>query len=137
MEERLIKQSTTDTFAAVCARAEAACAASGFSIVGTIDMAAKLRAKGFALAADCTLFEVCAPAMAHTALTASLDIASAMPCRVAVYTEGGMTVLSTLRPSLLLAAYELPLPQLAPMAAEIDGAIRRIVAHMAEPPAAN
>jgi uncharacterized protein (DUF302 family) len=64
-----------------------------------------MQSKGLEFAQRCTIFEVCNPGAAKAVLTAHMDLASALPCRIAVYTEGSSTVLSTLKPTLLLGAY--------------------------------
>ncbi len=64
-----------------------------------------MQSKGLEFPERCTVFEVCNPGAAKAVLMAHMDLASALPCRLAVYTEGSSTVLSTLKPTLLLGAY--------------------------------
>ena len=128
--ERLLKQCTADAFEVVLARAEAACAKHHFGVISTIDLQAKLKAKGVALAPRCTILEVCNPAKAQAVLATNMDLASALPCRIALYTEGGMTVLSTLKPTVQLPLYG-PAPGAADSACEVEAILRLIIADMA------
>ncbi|MEZ5413650.1 MAG: DUF302 domain-containing protein [Opitutaceae bacterium] len=77
-------------------------------MLGTIDLHAKLNGKGVEFAPACTVFEVCNPWKAKGVLAANMDISSSLPCRIAIYTENGKTVVSTLRPTRLLAIYDTP-----------------------------
>ncbi|WP_221032694.1 DUF302 domain-containing protein [Actomonas aquatica] len=106
--DRLIKRSTTKPFAEVCAGVEDACKANKFGLIGVVDLQAKMAAKGVAFDRPCTVFEVCNPQKAKGVLTANMDIATALPCRLAIYTEEGKTVLSTMKPTEMLGMYDAP-----------------------------
>ena len=48
---------------------------------------------------------------------------TALPCRISIYEEGGKTILATLKPIILLAN----VPQLEPVAQEVEDAVIRIM----------
>ncbi len=106
--DRLLKKTTNRPFAEVCDAVAAACQAHQFGVIGTVDLKAKMNAKGVDFDAPCTVFEICNPHKAQGVLTANMDIASALPCRLAIYEQAGRTVLSTMKPTLLLELYDAP-----------------------------
>ncbi len=106
--DRLLKQTTNRTFAEVCAAVPEACQAHQFGVIGTVDLKAKMNAKGVPFERECTVFEICNPHKASGVLSINMDIASALPCRLAIYAEEGRTVLSTMKPTLMLGMYDAP-----------------------------
>jgi uncharacterized protein (DUF302 family) len=62
-----------------------------FGVLGVHDLRAKLAEKGVPFARECRIFEVCNPHQAKTVLEANLAISTALPCRISVYEEGGIT----------------------------------------------
>jgi uncharacterized protein (DUF302 family) len=69
----------------------------------------KLNEKGVAFDRECRVYEICNPRMAQRALQAEPAIATALPCRIAVYPiEGGKTRLATIRPTALAEAFDWP-----------------------------
>ncbi len=96
---------TTVPFEQVCRRLPEVAAKHKFSVLGVHDLREKLVSKGFPFARECRVFEVCSPQQAHQILSNSIEVASALPCRIAAYTEDGRTVLSTIKPEALLGLY--------------------------------
>lgn len=127
--DRLLKYFTVRPFAAVCAEVAAACQAHRFGLIATVDLKAKLNAKGVPFDRECTVFEVCNPLKAQGVLSLNMDLASALPCRIAIYTEGDRTVLSTMKPTRLLAVYDVP--GAAEAAAEVEATMDAIMAQLA------
>ena len=92
-------------FEEVCRRLPDAATKHKFSVLGVHDLREKLVGKGLPFARECRVFEVCSPQQAHAILSQSIEVASALPCRIAAYTEKGRTVLATIRPEALLGLY--------------------------------
>ena len=54
-----------------------------------------------------------------------IAISAALPCRIAVYQENGVTQIAAIRPTALLSLF--PNPELAPVAQEVEEAMSRIM----------
>lgn len=108
---------------------EAAVARHRFGVLGVHDLRAKMVEKGVPFARECRIFEVCNPQQARTVLEANMAIATALPCRIAIYEEGGRTRLATIRPTAMLALYDAA--GLAGVAQEVEAALERIMAEAA------
>jgi uncharacterized protein (DUF302 family) len=104
---------------------EAACARHKFGVLGVHDLKAKMAEKGVPFARECRIFEVCNPHQAKRVLEANLEISTALPCRISIYEEGGMTKLATIRPTAMIALY--PNPKLKQVAEEVEMALERII----------
>jgi uncharacterized protein (DUF302 family) len=122
ISSRKTVQEIEQVFAEVCARHQ-------FGVLGTINLRQKLNDKGVALARECLVFEVCNPHQAQKVLEDNIAIAAALPCRIAVYQENGLTKIATIRPTALLGLF--PNPELAPVAQEVEEALTRIMHDLA------
>jgi uncharacterized protein (DUF302 family) len=100
-----------------------------FGVLGIHDLKQTLAKKGVAFERECRIFEVCNPHQAKKVLEANLEISTALPCRISVYTEGGRTKLATIKPTAMLSLY--PNPELKHVAAEVEAVIERIMAEAA------
>ncbi len=108
---------------------EAAVARHKFGVLGVHDLKAKMAEKGVPFARECRIFEVCNPHQAKKVLEANLEISTALPCRISVYTEGGRTKLATIKPTALLDLF--PNPELKGVAQEVEATIVKIMAEAA------
>ena len=54
-----------------------------------------------------------------------MSVSTALPCRISVYEENGKTVLATLKPTTLLALFNVP--QLQQVAQEVEDTIVKIM----------
>jgi uncharacterized protein (DUF302 family) len=111
-------QEIESIFPEVCARHQ-------FGVLGTINLRQKLNDKGVAFEPECLVFEVCNPLQAKKVLEDNIAISAALPCRIAVYQEDGVTKIATIRPTALLGLF--PNPELAPVAQEVEEAMTRIM----------
>lgn len=114
----LYEKEAEGTVEEVVARLEQAAAEHGFGVLGQHDLKQKMKAKGVDFAPECRVLEVCNPLKAKTVLEADLSIANALPCRIAIYERDGAVVVSTLRPTRLLALFDRP--ELEPVAEEVE-----------------
>jgi uncharacterized protein (DUF302 family) len=85
---------------------EAAAQRNKFGVLGVHDLKAKLNEKGVPFEPECLIFEVCNPVQAKRVLEKHLEISTALPCRISVYSEGPEVTLATIRPSALMALYK-------------------------------
>lgn len=108
---------------------EAAVVAHGFGVLGVHDLKAKLESKGVPLGRACRVFEVCNPRQAGVVLNQDMTIATALPCRIALYETDGGLELATIEPTQLLGMFGRP--ELGPVAREVEDAMRRIMADAA------
>ena len=81
--------------------------------------------KGVQFDRECLIFEVCNPQQAKKVLDADMSVSTALPCRISVYEEGGMTILATLKPTMLLAMFNVP--QLETVAQEVETTMTKIM----------
>ncbi len=101
------------------------CAEYKFGVLGSIDIRQQLREKGLAFDRECIVFEVCNPQAAKKVLEENPAISAALPCRISVYQEDGRTKLASILPTALLSMF--PHPELAPVAAEVEKTVVRIM----------
>ena len=96
-----------------------------FGVLGVHDLKAKMAEKGVPFARECRIFEVCNPNQAKKVLEANLEISTALPCRISVYEEGGVTKLATIKPTAMIALYGTP--ELRGVAEEVEQTITAIM----------
>lgn len=104
---------------------ESAMARHKFGVLGVHDLRAKMAEKGVPFTRECRIFEVCNPHQAKKVLEANLEISTALPCRISVYTEGDRTVLATIKPTAMIELY--PNPELKGVAEEVQATLERIM----------
>ncbi len=126
----IIKKSTSRSFSEVCGAVESVCREFEFGLIGTIDLKAKMNAKGVPFERNCTVFEVCNPKIAAGVLNLNMDIANALPCRLAIYEVDGKTVVSTLKPTRLIELFDAPGSE--EHAEMVESTMAGIVARLAE-----
>ncbi len=101
---------------------EAAVKAHGFGVLNILDLRGTLEGKGYGIARDCRILDVCNPAQAQKVLDEDISLNMALPCRVSVYEEEDGTRIGTIRPTLLLAALS-ESPELARVAEEVESKV--------------
>jgi len=100
-----------------------------FGVLRVHDLKAKLAEKGVVLSRECRVFEVCNPHQAKKVLDANLEISTALPCRISVYEEGGVTKLATIKPTAMIDLYSTP--GLKDVAREVEVTLEAIMAEAA------
>lgn len=89
-----------------------------FGVLGEHDLKAKLNEKGLPFDNECLVFEVCSPKQAQAVLAEDMAISTALPCRISVYREDGMTKIATIKPTALLQLFQAP--KLGEVAAQVE-----------------
>ena len=100
-----------------------------FGVMGVHDLKAKMAEKGVEFARECRIFEVCNPLQAKKVLEANLEISTALPCRISVYEEAGVTKLATIRPTAMIALFGTP--GLQGVAKEVEATLEAIMGEAA------
>jgi uncharacterized protein (DUF302 family) len=108
---------------------EAAVARHKFGVLGVHDLRAAMAGKGVDFPRECRIFEVCNPHQAKRVLERNLEISTALPCRISLYEDGGVTKLATIKPTAMLALYGTP--ELAEVAREVERTIDAIMTEAA------
>lgn len=115
---------TDRPFAEAVAAVEAATAAAGFRVLHVHDVQATLAEKGFERG-EMKIVEVCNSRHAHRVLQADPRISLMLPCRIAVWTEGGRTKAGTMKPTMIATFY--PEAGIDETAAEVEAVLWGIV----------
>ncbi len=121
----LFKLPTGKTVTEAAAALQAAVQANHFGVMQVHNLKETMVNKGVEFAHECLIFEVCQPQQAKKVLNQDMSVSTALPCRISIYDEGGKTVLATLKPTALLALFNVP--QLAPVAREVEDTIVKIM----------
>jgi len=121
----LIKVSTEKTVSDAAAALQVAVQANHFGVMQVHNLKEAMVKKGVEFARECLIFEVCQPQQAKKVLDDNMSVSTALPCRISIYEEGGKTILATLKPTTLLAMFNLP--QLEGVAQEVEDTIVKIL----------
>ena len=97
-----ITVTSTKSIDQVCADLEKAVSNHKFGVLGVHNLTQTMANKGVKFDAECRIFEVCNPHKAKVVLESNLEISTALPCRISVFTTGDIVKLSTIKPTLLL-----------------------------------
>lgn len=98
----------------------------GFGLLHSYDFRRTLRGKGYPIDNECRVLEICNPAQASEILKQNMALNMALPCRVSVYQEDGVTKLGMILPTALLALVD-PSGELQSQAAEVERIVREII----------
>lgn len=129
-EPMLITVPTPKTVSATATALQAAVTANHFGVMQVHNLQETMVRKGLTFAHACLIFEVCNPHQAKKVLEENMSVSTALPCRIAIYEEGGTTILATLKPTVMLAMFHTP--QLADVAQEVEDTIVKIMHEAAE-----
>jgi uncharacterized protein (DUF302 family) len=105
---------------------EAAVKNHGFGVLHQYDLRKTLASKGVTLPHECRILEVCNPHQAARVLASDMAMNVALPCRISVYEEGGLTRIGMVRPTALLASLS-GAPGLKDIAQEVEDATIRMI----------
>lgn len=121
----LITRSTALPLETVCQRLPEISAAHKFGVQAVHNLREKMVSKGVPFDRECRVIEVCNPKHAQVVLNQQIAISTALPCRIAVYEEGGRTILATMKPTALLTMFDAP--GAAQTAQEVEDTMVRIM----------
>lgn len=76
----------------------------GFGVLHVHDLGSTLRSKGIEFGEQCKIFEVCSPVQAAKVLSTDMQLNMALPCRISVFTENGVTKIGLIKPTQMLSA---------------------------------
>ena len=76
----------------------------GFGVLHIHDIGETLRGKGVEFTENCRVFEVCNPVQAQKVLAIDMRLNMALPCRISVFTEKGVTKIGLIKPAEMLTA---------------------------------
>ncbi|SEA37672.1 DUF302 domain-containing protein [Microbulbifer marinus] len=74
----------------------------GFGVLHIHDLGETLRKKGEDFSEQCKVLEVCNPAQAAKVLSVDMRLNMALPCRISVYTQDGVTKMGLIKPAKML-----------------------------------
>lgn len=121
----LIIRSTAQPLEAVWARLPEVAASHKFGVQAVHNLREKMESKGVPFARECRVLEVCNPSHAQVVLNQAIEAATALPCRIAVYEEGGRTILATIKPTMMLTMFNAP--GAAPTAQAVEDVMIKIM----------
>lgn len=109
----------------VCQDLEKAVVEHKFGVMTVHNLKETMKKKGVEFDRECRIFEVCNPHQAKKVLEKNMDLSTALPCRISVYTEGDKVKLATLRPTALVSQFNVP--ELQPVAKEVEETLIQIM----------
>jgi uncharacterized protein (DUF302 family) len=121
----LVKLFTDKTVTEAAAALQAAVQANHFGVMQVHNLKETMNKKDVEFNSECLIFEVCQPQQAKKVLEQDMSVSTALPCRISIYEEEGKTVLATLKPTTLLAMFNVP--QLEIVARDVENAIVKIM----------
>lgn len=114
-------------YEAAIERVTAALKTEGFGVLTTIDVKQTIKQKLDKDFRKYTILGACNPPIAYRALSAETELGLLLPCNVIVYeTEPGKSAVASIAP--LVSMSRVGNPELAPLGAEVDGKLRRVLA---------
>ncbi len=118
-------RSVARPYVEVLAAVKTAAEAQGFRVSNVHDIAASLRKEGLERPPYATV-EVCNSKIAAQVLNAEPLLGSIMPCRIAVFQKGDVTVVSMIRPTRLMTLFPLK-PEVKRDAAQVERSMQAII----------
>jgi uncharacterized protein (DUF302 family) len=97
-----------------------------FGVLGVHDLKQAMNNKGVDFDAEVRVYEVCNPHHAKAVLLENMDVSTALPCRVSIYSLGDKMEVATILPRELMKAFGSS-PAMAATAAEVEDAIKGII----------
>ena len=120
-----VKLSTDKTVSETAAALQIAVDANQLGVMQVYHLKETMEKKGVEFARECLIFEVCQPQQAKKVRDQSMSVSTALACRISTYEENGKTILASLKPTALLAMFNMP--QLKGVAQKVEDTIVRIM----------
>ena len=121
----LVRLFTDKTVTEAAAALQTAVQANHFGVMQVHNLKETMNKKGVEFNRECLIFEVCQPQQAKKVLEQDMSVSTALPCRISIYQEEGKTILATLKPTILLAMFNVP--QLEVVARDVENTIVKIM----------
>ncbi len=102
----------------------------GFGVLAVHEVTNILESKGFPISYSSVIVEICQPKAASQVLSKNPYVATAMPCRIAIFEKDGRTILSTIAPTQLVEMFNDP--GLKETAEELEEIIREMMEEASE-----
>ena len=109
----------------VCQDLEKAVVEHKFGVMTVHNLKETMRKKGVEFDRECRIFEVCNPHQAKRVLEKNIELSTALPCRISVFADGEKVKLATLKPTALIAHFNVP--ELQAVAQEVEETIIQIM----------
>lgn len=126
MSNDFIRSESALSVADAVAKLEEASKANGFGVLNTMNLQQVMANKGVEYAEAATVVEICQPDYAKKFLEIEPRVAPCLPCRIAVTSEGGKTIVQTVRPSAMMKIFQNE--SMDVIAGEVDEIIGKIIA---------
>jgi uncharacterized protein (DUF302 family) len=121
----LFEVKSKKTIDQVCQDLEKAVVNHKFGVMTVHNLKETLKKKGVEFDRECRIFEVCNPHQAKKVLEKNMDLSTALPCRISVFTEGDKVKLATLRPTVIVSQFNVP--ELQHVAKEVEETLIQIM----------
>lgn len=122
----LYRKETRKSVDQVFADIEAASTAHGFGVLHHYDFKQTLASKGFPLANECRVMEICNPRQASEVLLVDMALNMALPCRISIYENGGKTIVGMIPPTEVLRLVSDD-PRIEPAARQVEETMQKII----------
>ncbi len=121
----LFEIESAKTIDQVCQDLEKAVVEYKFGVMTVHNLKETMKKKGVEFDRECRIFEVCNPHQAKRVLEKNMEISTALPCRISVFTDAGKVKLATLKPTALVAQFNVP--ELQGVAKEVEDTLIQIM----------
>lgn len=98
----------------------------GFGVLHIYDLKQTLEEKGAPIDHECRIFDVCNPQKAQEVLNMDMSMNMALPCRISVYEQDGVTKIGLISPTAMLSLLS-DAPGLSDVAKEVEDAIKQMI----------
>jgi uncharacterized protein (DUF302 family) len=121
----LFEIDSAKTIDQVCHDLEKAVLVHKFGVMTVHNLKETMKKKGVEFDRECRIFEVCNPHQAKRVLEKNMQLSTALPCRISVFTKGEKVKLATLKPTALISQFNVP--ELQSVAKEVEETLIRIM----------
>ena len=97
-----------------------------FGLLGVRDLKQTLASKGLEFEREVRVYDICNPHHAKTVLTEAIEVSTALPCRISIYSTPEGAEVATILPGEIMKAFRSS-EVLASTAAEVERAMKLII----------
>ena len=123
----IYKQKTEKTFEAALESLKANLSEVEFGVLWQLNFKDKLQEKGLTFDNNFMILEVCNPMKAQRVLSEQMEMGFFLPCKVAVYEEGGLTYIGMPNPTSLMSTIMVDNVDLENMAKEVELQLKQAI----------